>query len=84
LFFHLVAAFAQMQRKQISARTKAGLTAARARGRLGDRPTVMTVARIEQAQQMRADGKTIAEIASVLQVGTATVHRALNRHTQDA
>lgn len=84
LFFHIVAAFAQMQRKQIVAKTKAGLEAARARGRVGGRPTVMTPERIEQARRMRAEGKTVAQVAEVLKVGTATVHRALSRPRQEA
>jgi len=84
LFFHIVAAFAQMQRKQIIAKTKAGLEAARARGRFGGRPTVMTPERINQARRMRADGKTVADIAAVLSVGTATVKRALTKPRTDA
>ena len=79
LFFHIVAAFAQMQRKQISAKTKAGLAAARARGRVGGRPTVMTPDKIRTAKRMRDDGDTIATIAATLSVGTATVKRALKK-----
>ncbi|NQX26044.1 recombinase family protein [Microbacteriaceae bacterium VKM Ac-2854] len=79
LFFHVMAALAQMQRRQISEKARAGLAAARARGRVGGRPTVMTPARIEEARRMRAGGKTAAQIADVLGVGVATVYRALNR-----
>lgn len=46
LYFHIVATFAQMQRRRISENTRAGLAAAKARGDLGGRPTVMTPERI--------------------------------------
>ncbi|MEJ5914725.1 recombinase family protein [Pseudokineococcus sp. 1T1Z-3] len=42
LVFHIFTALAQMERRLISERTRAGLAAARARGRKGGRPTVMT------------------------------------------
>src|SRR5690625_1486255 len=38
LVFHIFAAVAQMERRLIQERTKAGLNAARARGRVGGRP----------------------------------------------
>jgi len=75
--FHIFAAFAQMERRLISERTLAGLQAARARGRTGGRPTVMTPARLAEAHRMRAEGRTLEYIATTLQVGRATVVRAL-------
>ncbi len=77
LFFHIIAAFAQMNGRIISERTTAGLVAARARGRNGGRPTVMTPERIAVAQRMRAEGATWDTIAGTLQVGSASVRRAL-------
>lgn len=77
LFFHIVAAFAQMQRRQISEKTRAGLAAAKARGRLGGRPTVMTPDRVELARRMRAEGKSFDDIAALLRVGASSVKRAL-------
>lgn len=82
LFFHMVAAFAQMQRKQISEKTKAGLAAAAARGRRGGRPSVMTPERVEAARRMRGEGVTVDTIASTLGVGRATINRALARPIQ--
>lgn len=41
-FFHIMAALAELERDMISERTKAGLTAARARGRTGGRPKGLT------------------------------------------
>lgn len=77
LFFHIVAAFAQMQRRQISEKTRAGLAAAKARGRSGGRPTVMTPNRVEHARQMRAEGVSFDDIAKLLGVGASSVKRAL-------
>ena len=77
IFFHIVAAFAQMQRRQISEKTRAGLAAAKARGRVGGRPTVMTADRVEVASRMRGEGKSFEDIAVLLGVGASSVKRAL-------
>ena len=77
LFFHICAAFAQMNGRIISERTRAGLASAKARGRLGGRPTVMTPQRIEVARRMRAEKATLETIATTLQVGISSVRRAL-------
>lgn len=66
-----------MERRLISERTKAGLAAARARGRVGGRPTVMTPERITAARQMKQQGTSVAQIARTLGVGRATVDRAV-------
>lgn len=77
LFFHICAAFAQMNGRIISERTRAGLASAKARGRLGGRPTVMTPERIAIARRMRAEKATWETIATALQVGISSVRRAL-------
>ncbi|SFF40874.1 recombinase family protein [Curtobacterium sp. YR515] len=77
LFFHICAAFAQMNGRIISDRTRAGLAAARDRGRRGGRPTVMTPERIAIARRMRADKETWQTIATTLGVGMSSVRRAL-------
>jgi len=77
LFFHICAAFAQMNGRVISERTRAGLASARARGRLGGRPTVMTPERLAVAGRMRAGKATWESIAATLQVGESSVRRAL-------
>ncbi|GIG30128.1 recombinase family protein [Cellulomonas marina] len=78
LTFHLFGALAEFERQLIRDRTVAGLEAARARGRVGGRPTRMPPGRIEEARRMRAEGRTITEIASVLGVGRATIYRHLD------
>lgn len=79
LLFHVAGAFAEFERDLVRERTHAGLTAARARGRVGGRPTVMTPERVRQAQRMREDGQSIGAIAEVLGVGRSSVGRALVR-----
>ena len=79
LVFHLFGALAEFERDLIRERTQAGLQAARARGRVGGRPTVWTPERLRTAQAMRASGEHVADIARVLGVSRASVYRALSR-----
>lgn len=58
--------------------TYAGVAAARARGRLGGRPSVMTPAKIATASQMYNPREhTVAGIAATLGVSRATIYRNL-------
>src|SRR5215213_6599204 len=56
LVFHVFAALAEFERDLIRERTAAGLAAARARGRRGGRPSVMTAHKARVAQEMYASG----------------------------
>lgn len=77
--FGIVAVFAQLRVDTIRDNTMRGLAHARAQGRIGGRPSVMTPERISEAQNMRAQKKSIAHIAAVLGVGASSVGRALSR-----
>ena len=78
LIFHVFGALAEFERDLIRERTLAGLTAARARGRVGGRPTVWTPAKLSTARSMRASGDyDVSSIAKVLGVSRASVYRAL-------
>jgi DNA invertase Pin-like site-specific DNA recombinase len=78
LIFHVMGALAEFERELIRERTQAGLAAARARGRVGGRPTVWTEAKLQTARAMRASGEhDISSIAKVLGVSRASVYRAL-------
>lgn len=80
LMTHLIAAFAQFERDLIRERTIAGLTAARARGRVGGRKRIMTEKKIALAQQMYDGGNDTAQtIADTLGVSRATLYRHLVR-----
>jgi DNA invertase Pin-like site-specific DNA recombinase len=77
-FFHMMGAMAEFERELIRERTNAGLTAARARGRVGGRPKALTPAKVRQVRTMYDSREhSAAEIAKTLGVGVATVYRAL-------
>jgi DNA invertase Pin-like site-specific DNA recombinase len=78
LVFHLFGALAEFERELIRERTKAGLAAARARGRKGGRPRKMTPEKLEVARRMYDSGKhSVSAIAATVGVSRATLHRAL-------
>ena len=78
LIFHVFGALAEFERDLIRERTLAGLAAARARGRVGGRPTVWTPAKLSTAKAMHASGDyDVSSIAKVLGVSRASVYRAL-------
>ena len=75
LIFHTFGALAEFERDLIRERTKAGLAAARARGRVGGRPTVWTAEKREQARRMLREGKSVTVVAEILGVSRASVYR---------
>jgi DNA invertase Pin-like site-specific DNA recombinase len=79
LIFHIFTALAQFERKLTQERTRAGLEAARARGRLGGRkPMPVDDPRVQTAKKMHAD-KTISvpDICKTLRISRATLYRYL-------
>lgn len=78
LTFHLFATLAQFERDLISERTKSGLAAARARGRVGGRPAVLTEEQITIAKAALTDPKVqVTEVAKQLGVSRSTLYRYL-------
>lgn len=64
LIFAIFAALAEFERDLIAERTRAGLAAARARGRFGDRPFKMTAAKVRLAQAAMGQPETkVSELA---------------------
>jgi DNA invertase Pin-like site-specific DNA recombinase len=60
-------------------RTTAGLAAARARGRHGGRPPVMTAHKLKVAEELYRSGQyTVAAIATTLGVSRASIYRHLD------
>ncbi|MCP3877275.1 MAG: recombinase family protein [Sulfitobacter sp.] len=78
LVFHVFGALAEFERDLIRERTQAGLAAARARGRVGGRPSKITPEKLAVVQSMY-DSKqhTVAAIAETVGVSRATVYRHL-------
>ncbi len=75
LVFHIFAALAEFERELIVENTHAGLDAARARGRVGGRPTVWTPERERGAVAMMAQNANLTSIARALGVSRASVYR---------
>jgi DNA invertase Pin-like site-specific DNA recombinase len=76
LVFHVFAALAEFERDLIRERTTAGLAAARARGRHGGRPSVLSGHKLQVAREMYASGQyTVAAIATTLGVSRASIYR---------
>lgn len=79
LQLHLFAALAEFERELIRERSAAGREAARARGRRGGRPKLITPEKLAAAVAMRAQGElTMAQIASALGVGRSTLYEHLD------
>lgn len=79
LFFTMVAAFAEFEHSIMQGRTRDGLAAARARGRVGGRKAKMTPTRIAEAKKLyEARDKTVQEIADLFGVSRPTIYRALD------
>lgn len=80
LTFHVFAALAQFERDLIAERTKAGLEAARRRGRVGGRRTVMSPDKLKVIRDLYDDPETkmtVQQIAETVGVSRATVYRHL-------
>src|SRR5215831_16573 len=79
LVFGIFAALAEFEAELIRERTKAGLTAARARGRVGGRPRKMTTTTLKMAMTAMADpGSRPKEVARRLGITTTTLYTYLN------
>jgi DNA invertase Pin-like site-specific DNA recombinase len=78
LTFHIFAALAQFERQLIRERTRAGLAAARARGRKGGRPTKLTTNDTKAIKSLVKAGElTMSEIAKRFNVHRSTIYKAL-------
>lgn len=69
--------FAELERKLISERTKAGMAAARRRGKNVGRPPLLSPEAILHARMERAEGRTLEDIALQLRVSPRTLKRNL-------
>ncbi len=83
LIFHIFGALADFERTVIRERTKAGLAAARARGRVGGRPRALSPTQVEAARGLLADpARPIAEVCAALRVSKATLYRSVPAGTR--
>ena len=86
LIFHIFTALAEFERSLIQERTKAGLTAARARGRLGgrrpispDHPKVVTARALHSDKNM-----PVRDICRTLRISRARLYRYVGKHKLSA
>jgi DNA invertase Pin-like site-specific DNA recombinase len=74
--FHLFSALAEFERELIRERTRAGLAAARARGRVGGRRRAMTTEKVKAAARLMADPSvSVAEVCRAVGVSRSTLYR---------
>jgi DNA invertase Pin-like site-specific DNA recombinase len=78
LVFHLFGALAEFERGLIRERTKAGLAAARARGRLGGRPKVLDKKQRRLVVRLYNERKsTTKEICEMMNISRPTLYSYL-------
>ncbi|MBT2488116.1 recombinase family protein [Streptomyces sp. ISL-96] len=78
LMLQVIGAMAEFERALIRERTKAGLEAAKAQGRTGGRPAVITDDMLTVAKARKAKGESVSAIAKALGVSRATLYRYLD------
>lgn len=77
LFLTIIAGMAEFERALIRERTRAGLDSARAEGRIGGRPSVITDDVLAATLARKAKGETVPNIARALGVSKSALYRAL-------
>ena len=83
LLFGVLASLAAFERDLIRERTMAGLAAARARGKVGGRPSLMTPDKLAVAARMLAEGRPKSVIAATIGVSRGTLYSHLTRVAAD-
>jgi DNA invertase Pin-like site-specific DNA recombinase len=80
LVLDLALALAEDRRRDIARKTKNGLEAARARGNVGGRPTVVDPDKQRAILARRAEGETLRTIAAGVGISLGVVHRVIAEH----
>ncbi len=79
LVFHIMGALAEFERDLIRERTKAGMKAAKKRGKHVGRPKAMSEGQIQHMHELLNTGKTQREVAELLGVSTNTIGREVKK-----
>jgi DNA invertase Pin-like site-specific DNA recombinase len=77
LTYNLFSCLAEFERSVLRERTRAGLKAARQRGRLGGRPRLLTPEKFDAARRLLEAGTPARDVAAALAVSIATLYRHL-------
>lgn len=81
--FGMLAVFAEFEKSIIQERTKAGLAAARKRGRVGGRPRISDKTK-RQVKALYESGESATDIAKEYSIGRSTVYKILNEEVHEA
>lgn len=73
--FHIMSALAEMERELIVERTRAGLAAAREKGRIGGRRPKLTQEQWDQAGRLIANGLDRKRVAIIYDVAVCTLYK---------
>lgn len=84
LVLDIALALAEDRRRDIARKTKNGLDAARIRGRIGGRPTVVDDDKRRAILARCGEGESLRTIARGVGVSLAVVHRVVTEHEQSA
>jgi len=90
LMFHIIGAFAEFERNQGIERTRAGLAAAKARGRVGGRKRQITPEQVEELQRLTRDeaeggeGVPVREAAKRIGISASAAYQELRRIAEEA
>jgi len=80
LIFHIFSALAEFERDIIQERTKAGLKAARARGKMGGRPSALNDKQVEKMLARYDEQKlTVAEICKIFAISRPSFYNYLKK-----
>jgi len=79
LFFAMFAAMAEFERELIRERTRAGMAAAKRRGRHVGRPRKLGPDQLDMAAQLMAGDRSQREVAKALGVGVSTLRDAMKQ-----
>lgn len=83
LVFHIFGALAEFERNLIQERTRAGLAAARARGRNGGRPKALDEQKTQLLYQLYDERKrTVKEICDILDISRSILYAYLKRREE--
>jgi DNA invertase Pin-like site-specific DNA recombinase len=79
LTYNLFSCLAEYEKSVLRERTRAGLQAARQRGRLGGRPRSLTAEKAEAARRLLEAGTPVRDVATALGVSVPTLYRHRSR-----
>jgi len=83
-FFHIIGAFSELERDLIRERTRAGLIAAKKRGRVGGQPRAIDPKTFKSALSLyKSNDLSIREICTSLNINSRTLARYLAKYRTD-